>query len=98
MAKAAGHEVLGEQDELTLDGVVGHRDCVIDGCIVDVKTTSRFDVNNTTIDDAITVTNDTIKCEFILLSQDFMACRFGHTNYIRFKDMSVGVFNSGPGR
>lgn len=37
MAKAAGHEVVGEQDELTVDGVVGHRDCVIDGCIVDVK-------------------------------------------------------------
>jgi len=37
LAKAAGHEVTGEQDELTLDGVVGHRDCVIDGCIVDVK-------------------------------------------------------------
>lgn len=37
MAKAAGHEVTGEQDELTLDGVKGHRDCVIDGCTVDVK-------------------------------------------------------------
>src|ERR1700755_3044191 len=31
MAKAAGHEVTGEQDELTVDGIVGHRDCVIDG-------------------------------------------------------------------
>lgn len=39
-AKAAGHEVTGEQDELVLDGVVGHRDCVIDGCVVDVKSTS----------------------------------------------------------
>lgn len=37
MAKAAGHEVVGEQDELVVDGVVGHRDCVIDGCVVDVK-------------------------------------------------------------
>lgn len=37
LAKAAGHEVTGEQDELSVDGVVGHRDCVIDGCIVDVK-------------------------------------------------------------
>lgn len=36
-AKAAGHEVTGEQDELVLDGIVGHRDCVIDGCLVDVK-------------------------------------------------------------
>lgn len=37
MAKAAGHEVTGEQDELFVDGVRGHRDCVIDGCVVDVK-------------------------------------------------------------
>jgi len=42
MAKAAGHEVTGEQDAVSVDGIVGHRDCVIDGCIVDVKsTTSR---------------------------------------------------------
>ena len=37
LAKASGHTVTGEQDELVLDGVKGHRDCVIDGCIVDVK-------------------------------------------------------------
>jgi hypothetical protein len=37
LAKAAGHTVTGEQDELELLGVKGHRDCVIDGCIVDVK-------------------------------------------------------------
>lgn len=37
MAKAAGHEVTGEQDEVVVDGVKGHRDCVIDGCIVDIK-------------------------------------------------------------
>lgn len=40
MAKAAGHEVTGEQDVIILDGVQGHRDCVIDGCIVDVKSSS----------------------------------------------------------
>jgi len=40
MAKAAGHEVTGEQDELVVDGVKGHRDCVIDGCVVDVKSAS----------------------------------------------------------
>lgn len=40
LAKAAGHTVEGEQDELTLDGIVGHRDCVIDGCVVDVKSAS----------------------------------------------------------
>lgn len=37
LAKAAGHEVTGEQDAVYVDGITGHRDCVIDGCIVDVK-------------------------------------------------------------
>lgn len=42
LIKAAGHEVTGEQDELILDGVTGHRDCVVDGCTLDVKSTSSF--------------------------------------------------------
>lgn len=42
LAKAAGHKVEGEQDEVYVDGVRGHRDCVIDGCIVDVKSSSSF--------------------------------------------------------
>jgi hypothetical protein len=42
LCRAAGHEVTGEQDELRLDGIVGHRDCVIDGCIVDVKSASSI--------------------------------------------------------
>jgi hypothetical protein len=40
LARAAGHQVEGEQDEITLDGVPGHRDCVIDGNIVDIKSSS----------------------------------------------------------
>lgn len=40
LAKAAGHEVTGEQDELTVSGIKGHRDCVLDGYIVDVKSCS----------------------------------------------------------
>lgn len=40
LAKAAGHEVTGEQDELELDGIKGHRDCVIDGYVVDIKSSS----------------------------------------------------------
>ncbi len=39
-AKQAGHEVTGEQDELSLLDITGHRDCVIDGCVVDVKSTA----------------------------------------------------------
>lgn len=42
LAKAAGHDVQGEQDEIILDGVVGHRDCVIDGAVVDVKSSSSM--------------------------------------------------------
>jgi len=42
LAKAAGHDVCGEQDEVDVDGIKGHRDCVIDGCIVDVKSASSF--------------------------------------------------------
>lgn len=38
--KAAGHHVVGEQDELYLDGIRGHRDCVVDGCLLDVKSSS----------------------------------------------------------
>lgn len=45
LAKAAGHTVTGEQDALELDGIVGHRDCVIDGVTVDVKSTSSFGFN-----------------------------------------------------
>lgn len=40
LAKAAGHEVVGEQDAVYVDGITGHRDCVIDGCVVDVKSTA----------------------------------------------------------
>lgn len=42
LAKVAGHEVTGEQDELYVEGVKGHRDAVIDGVTVDVKSASPF--------------------------------------------------------
>lgn len=42
LAKAAGHTVTGEQDAVEIDGITGHRDCVIDGCIVDVKSASSI--------------------------------------------------------
>ena len=42
LAKLSGHEVTGEQDELVLHDIVGHRDAVIDGCTVDVKSASRY--------------------------------------------------------
>lgn len=40
LSKAAGHTVVGEQDAIYVDGIRGHRDCVIDGCVVDVKSAS----------------------------------------------------------
>lgn len=40
IAKACGHEVTGEQDEISYMGVKGHRDAVIDGYVVDVKSAS----------------------------------------------------------
>lgn len=42
LAKEAGHEVTGEQDTLSINGVDGHRDAVIDGVLVDVKSASSY--------------------------------------------------------
>lgn len=42
LAKAAGHTVEGKQDELILDGIVGHRDAVVDGVVVDCKSCSSI--------------------------------------------------------
>lgn len=56
LAKAAGHTVEGEQDEIVVDGIVGHRDAVIDGVTVDVKSVSsmgfgKFKRNELRVDD-----------------------------------------------
>lgn len=40
LAMAAGHDVRGTQDELEIAGIRGHRDCVIDGVTVDIKSAS----------------------------------------------------------
>jgi hypothetical protein len=42
LAKESGHEVLHEQAEVEVDGVLGHIDAVIDGHVVDVKSASPF--------------------------------------------------------
>lgn len=41
-AKASGHKVEAEQEEVNLLGVKGHIDCIIDGMLVDVKSASQF--------------------------------------------------------
>lgn len=40
LCKAAGHKVEGEQHEFVLDGVKGHCDAIVDGCLVDYKSCS----------------------------------------------------------
>lgn len=57
LAEASGHEVTGQQDRLSLEGVIGHRDAIIDGINVDVKSASsfsfsRFESGLTEADDA----------------------------------------------
>lgn len=42
LAKEAGHEVDGTQDTLSIGGVKGHRDAVVDGVVVDVKSASSY--------------------------------------------------------
>ncbi len=42
LAEAAGHRVQGQQDELEIEGIKGHRDAVIDGVTVDVKSASPY--------------------------------------------------------
>lgn len=42
LAELAGHTVTGRQSELNIGGILGHRDAVIDGCTVDVKSASAY--------------------------------------------------------
>lgn len=42
LAKQAGHEVKWEQKEVSIDGVTGHIDAVIDGVLTDLKSCSPF--------------------------------------------------------
>lgn len=42
LAEVAGHRVEGRQDEQEILGIKGHRDAVIDGVLVDVKSASTY--------------------------------------------------------
>ena len=42
LAREAGHKVEGEQDQIVVNGVKGHRDAVVDGRLVDVKSASTY--------------------------------------------------------
>lgn len=43
--EASGHKVEGHQDTMSIEGIKGHRDCVIDGVTVDIKTASSYSFN-----------------------------------------------------
>jgi hypothetical protein len=42
LAELAGHKVEGRQDEQEIEGIKGHRDAVVDGVVVDVKSASTY--------------------------------------------------------
>ena len=42
LAVAAGHKVEGHQDTMDIKGIKGHRDAVIDGVTIDVKSASTY--------------------------------------------------------
>lgn len=42
LAEEAGHSVAHEQEEVSVDGVLGHIDAIVDGVLVDVKSASSF--------------------------------------------------------
>ena len=45
LVRMAGHNVTDEQKQVTVEGVVGHMDCKINGQVVDVKSASKFAFN-----------------------------------------------------
>lgn len=42
LCELAGHKVEGTQDVQDIEGIKGHRDCVIDGVVIDAKSASSF--------------------------------------------------------
>ena len=40
--RTAGHKVENEQKEISISGIKGHMDCMIDGEVVDIKTASGY--------------------------------------------------------
>jgi len=45
LAELSGHRVEGRQDTLAVAGILGHRDAVIDGVLVDCKSASTYSFN-----------------------------------------------------
>lgn len=56
LAVMAGHSVEGTQDQVEINGVKGHRDAIIDGCLVDVKSASTYSFKK--FEEGLTTDND----------------------------------------
>lgn len=92
-AKLAGHEVTGEQDVLTLDGVQGHRDCVIDGCVTDIKSASSISFQK--YKNGALSTNDTFGYldqldGYVVASIDDPLVKVKDRGYLLFVDKTLG--------
>lgn len=99
LAKAAGHEVVGEQDELNFDGIIGHRDCVIDGCTVDVKSAATQSFNKYRAGGIST--SDTFGyidqlSSYILAGKLDDKVKFKRKGYLLFVDKQLGHFHLHP--
>jgi hypothetical protein len=42
LVEMSGHEISNKQTEVKVEGIVGHMDCVIDDCLIDVKTAAPY--------------------------------------------------------
>ena len=42
LVRKSGHLVEGEQDTILVNGIKGHRDCIVDGMLLDVKSASSY--------------------------------------------------------
>lgn len=42
LVEMSGHKVSNRQTEVEIEGIVGHMDCVIDDCLIDVKTAAPY--------------------------------------------------------
>lgn len=42
LCEVAGHTVEGRQDEVEMEGILGHRDAIIDGTVIDCKSASTY--------------------------------------------------------
>ncbi len=99
LAKSAGHEVIGEQDELQLEGITGHRDCVIDGYTVDVKSAATISFNKYRsggLNSSDTFGYRDQLSSYILAAVDDPKVKFKRKGFLLFVDKQLGHFHLHP--